>query len=74
MQRNRWNRENSSISPGALVIIKEDKTPPLTWRLGRVEKIHPGTDGIARVATIRVGKGTMQRPMVKLCPLPNQQQ
>lgn len=75
MQRYKWNKtEISSLQPGALVLIKEDNLPPLKWRLGRIEIIHPGSDGVARVATLRVGKGSLQRPMVKLCPLPNQQQ
>lgn len=74
IQRNKWNKHNSLTVPGTLVLIKEDTVSPLNWRLGRIVKLHPGKDGIFRVATIRVGKGITQRPLVKLCPLPNQEQ
>ncbi|KAK9720753.1 methyltransferase (DUF5641) [Popillia japonica] len=36
-----------------LVLIKNDTVPPLQWKLGRICQLHPGTDGIARVASVR---------------------
>lgn len=71
-QRNKWTNDGKTLSPGTLVLIKNENTPPLQWRLGRVEKTHPGTDGISRVATLRVAQGLLQRPFTKLCPLPTQ--
>lgn len=70
-QRTKWlNSEFPVISPGTLVLIKNNLTAPLKWHLGRIEKIHPGKDGVCRVATLRTSHGLMQRPLVKLCPLP----
>jgi len=33
------------ISVGDLVIVNNENLPPMTWRLGRVEETHPGSDG-----------------------------
>lgn len=71
-QRNKWNNPEKIIEPGTLVLIKNDLLPPLQWRIGRIEKIHPGSDGISRVATLKTTQGSLQRPLIKLCPLPSQ--
>jgi len=53
-----------------MVIIRDENLPPLQWRLGRVQKIHPGSDSIVRVVTVKTSLGNMKRPVVKLCLLP----
>lgn len=70
-QRSKWFEADSrQVSEGLLVLIKDDQAPPLKWRLGRIIQLHPGPDGISRVATVKTTNGTVQRPLVKLCPLP----
>lgn len=71
-QRNKWTEPEKSIGPGTVVLIKSELLPPLQWRIGRVVKCHPDTDGISRVATLKTSQGLLQRPFVKLCPLPSQ--
>jgi len=66
-QRNKWQTQDASIHVGQMVILKEDNSPPLSWQLGRIQEVHPGNDGIARVATIRTIKGTYKR--LRLCLL-----
>ncbi|XP_062714255.1 uncharacterized protein LOC134291019 [Aedes albopictus] len=34
--RTKWTRKRDNISVGTLVLLKEDKLPPLRWKLGRV--------------------------------------
>ena len=34
----------------------------------RVLEVYPGPDGRVRVAKIQVGRGTLVRPVIKLCP------
>ncbi|KAJ8955234.1 hypothetical protein NQ318_000260 [Aromia moschata] len=51
-------------------LVKEDNQPPVMWKLGRVEAIHPGKDGIAKVATLRTSGGIIKRSFAKICPLP----
>lgn len=70
-QRSKWRVSNSEpLAVGQMVIIREDNLPPLRWLLGRVEKIYPGSDGIARAASVKTAKSTFDRPANKLCILP----
>lgn len=70
-QRVKWKIHHSDLTNDALVLIKEDNLPPLKWKLGRVIKLHPGADGINRVATVRTSTGIIKRAFSKLCPLPS---
>ena len=70
--REKWNTPQSLLSVGTLVVIKDSNSPPLKWPLGRVERLYPGPDTIVRVAQVRTSKGLLDRPLVKLCPLPDQ--
>ena len=46
------------ISIGDMVIIKNDRTNRNFWRLGRVEDLIPGDDGVVRAAKVRVSNET----------------
>lgn len=69
-QRSKWHTTKFSVAIGTMVLIKNELSPPLNWPLGRITELHPGADGIVRVATVRTTKGIFKRPLVKLCPLP----
>ena len=69
--RSKWNIPSVPIREGTVVIIVTDNAPPFSWPLAIVESIHP-SDGVIRVVTLRTSKGRLVRPVVKLCPLPNQ--
>lgn len=70
-QRHKWSQDNEMPSVGTLVLIKEDCMPPLRWKLGRITALHPGKDGIPRVATLKTAtNAALKRPLLKLCPLP----
>ncbi|XP_041968453.1 uncharacterized protein LOC121735983 [Aricia agestis] len=68
-QRRKWKENHGSLKVGDLVLIHEDFVPPLGWRLGRVTRLFPGVDGISRVADIATTRGIVRRPLVRLCPL-----
>jgi len=55
-----------------MVILMEDNLPPLSWSMGRIQEIHPGNDGVVRVATVRTAKGIYKRPITRLCLLPTE--
>nr|CAH7716533.1 unnamed protein product [Callosobruchus chinensis] len=57
------------VSP-CIITAKDDNLPPTRWRLGRVEKLILGKDGIARVASLRTSDGIICRALARLCPLP----
>ncbi|XP_058122845.1 uncharacterized protein LOC131293800 [Anopheles ziemanni] len=52
--RSKWTKDGTTtVTPGTLVIIKEDNVPSSCWPLARVTEEHPGKDGKARVFTLR---------------------
>ncbi len=69
-QRPKWLKPSPELQVGQLVIIKDERLPPLVWKLGRVIAVHPGADDHVRVATLKTADGELKRPIVKLCVLP----
>ncbi|XP_048483598.1 uncharacterized protein LOC125489949 [Plutella xylostella] len=72
-QRTKWKTRATDLLLDDLVLIKEDAAPPLCWRLGRVDKLYPGSDGVPRVADVRTTHGTVRRALNRLCILPTPQ-
>ncbi|XP_062711250.1 uncharacterized protein LOC134289447 [Aedes albopictus] len=84
----RWRREYLSqlqarskhwqpavdVQVGRLVVVVESNQPPTQWKMGRIQELHPGEDGVTRVVTVRTSTGSLKRPLVKLCLLPMQDQ
>ncbi|GJQ79320.1 hypothetical protein Trydic_g16187 [Trypoxylus dichotomus] len=69
-QRTKWTRRNDNITIGSLVLLKDDNAPPLQWQWGRVIDVHPGSDSVVRVMSVRTNKGVTKRSVMKVCPLP----
>ncbi|XP_030767504.1 uncharacterized protein LOC115891219 [Sitophilus oryzae] len=69
-ERHKWTEPTPEIKLNSLVLIKHETESPLSWELGRVIKLHPGKDNIVRVVTLKTAHGILQRPVVKICPLP----
>ncbi|KAJ8969981.1 hypothetical protein NQ317_007028 [Molorchus minor] len=70
--RLKWNTSSNPIKAGTLVVVIQENIPPLQWPLAVIQTLHPGNDGIARVASIKTKNGAYIRPVAKLCPLPTQ--
>lgn len=60
--------EKDEVKVGDMVLVVEE-TAPGTWRLGRVQQVHPGRDNHVRVVTIKTSSGVYDRPIQKLVPL-----
>ncbi|XP_022824611.1 uncharacterized protein LOC111355114 [Spodoptera litura] len=69
-ERTKWQRSSGELKEGTLVVIKDKGLPPLLWLLGRITRVLPGRDGIARVADIRTRRGVIRRAFNTICPLP----
>nr|CAI5865091.1 unnamed protein product [Callosobruchus analis] len=69
-QRRKWKMPNGDITIGQLVLIRDDHLPPMKWRLGRVDSMIVGSDGLSRVARIKTAEGIFSRAINRLCPLP----
>lgn len=52
------------------MLIKNDHLPPFKWRLGRISAVHPCSDGVVRVASVKTADGELKRAVVNLAPLP----
>lgn len=66
INRPKWLTENRNIQIGDLVVLREDDTPPLKWKLARVQEVIRGTDNLVRSAIIRTSRGVYKRPVAKL--------
>lgn len=55
-----------------MVVVKGENMPPTHWKMGRITKVTPGSDGLIRVAEIQTDTGIMKRPLSKICQLPVQ--
>ncbi len=63
-----------NIAIGDIVIVQDTSTLPTKWPFARVIAVHPGSDEIVRVVTVKKSKGTYKRPISKvavLIPLDN---
>ena len=67
--RSKWRKPGHDLQPGDLVLIKDEALRNRDWPLARVEKIHPGEDGIVRAATLRCRDCLYNRPACRLVPL-----
>ncbi|XP_075170473.1 uncharacterized protein LOC142242836 [Haematobia irritans] len=65
-KRYKWKFPQRDIEVGDLVVIRDEQLPPTSWKLGRVDDVHPGSDGRVRVADVRTANGVVRRPVVKL--------
>lgn len=65
-RRVKWKTQREQPKIGDLILLRHETTPPSRWPLGRIIDVHPGKDGLVRVATVRTATTTLQRPTVKL--------
>ncbi|XP_011858760.1 PREDICTED: uncharacterized protein LOC105556288 [Vollenhovia emeryi] len=68
--RTKWKEVQAIVREGTMVVLREQGTPPLNWRLGRITEVHPGKDGLVRVVEVKTTTGIYQRPLSKICILP----
>lgn len=62
----------TNIAHNMVVLVREDNLPPTQWLLGKIVDLRPGLDGVVRVVSIKTKNGIFQRPTVKICILPIQ--
>ena len=63
-----------SLRVGEIVTIYDDSHPRGMWRLGRIETLIPGTDGIVRGVTVKVTSrsghpSVIRRPIQHIYPM-----
>ena len=70
-ERHNLNCKSQSSVPkvNEVVLIRGDQPNRGKWKIGIVESLIVGTDGVTRAATLRCGKSTLQRAVQQLYPL-----
>lgn len=71
--RKKWNKPNVPLAIGDVVLIKGMALSPLNWPIGRIVDLREGSDGIVRVAGLKVGNGHLVRPITSLIKFPFEQ-
>ncbi|GFT06015.1 integrase catalytic domain-containing protein [Trichonephila clavipes] len=67
--RKQWQDTQPNLKEDDIVLIKEEG-PPGTWPMARVLQVHPGNDGLVRVATVKTQNSVLKQPVHKLHKLP----
>ena len=71
--RERHNKCGGEQTPhpsvGEVVIIQDESRDRNTWKLGIIEELIVGRDGIVRGAKLRAGRGILERAVQQLYPL-----
>ena len=62
-------KQKPIINIGDVVLIEVEGAKRNKWRLGRIEEIVTGKDGVIRGANVKTSKGKLSRPLQKLYPL-----
>ena len=52
-----------------MVLVIDPDAPRRDWKLGRIEAVHPGKDGLVRVVDVRTKGGVKRRPISRISPL-----
>ena len=63
---NKWHHPSRNITVGDIVILKEDSLVPTKWPLAKIIEVHPGKDGLVRIATVKTATGMYKRPVSKI--------
>ena len=61
--------QTTPLAKGEVVVIKDEERNRNKWKIGIVEDLISGRDGIVRAAKLRAGKGTLERAVQHLHPL-----
>lgn len=69
-QRKKWKSSQPNVEIGMVVLVKDDHVPPLNWRLGVIKETFPGSDGLTRVVSVKIGDSVTKRSISKIIVLP----
>ncbi|XP_008188328.1 uncharacterized protein LOC103310788 [Acyrthosiphon pisum] len=70
--RSKWTTEAPNVKVNDMVVVIDNQSPPLAWRLGRILEVLPGNDGVVRVVRLLTSHGQIIRPVAKVVVLPTQ--
>ena len=65
----KWLQPLKNLTVGDVVLVIDPDAPRLDWKLGRIEAVHSGKDGLVRVVDVRSKGVVKRRPIFRLSPL-----
>ena len=68
-QRQKWFYPERNLKVGDIVLIIDSSAPRNSWAMGKVEKVHEGSQGFVRSVTVKTKTSMLVRPVSKLCLL-----
>ena len=70
---NKWRFPSRNAAVGDVVLLQETGNTPTKWPIARVIAVHPGSDELVRVVTVKTPQGVYKRPVSKVAVLlPNE--
>jgi Family of unknown function (DUF5641) len=68
VNRSKWHKRDRNLTVGDLVVVAGPGLPRNLWPIGVIQKVLPGSDGVMRTVDIRMARGVLRWPAVKVCP------
>ena len=68
-ERRKWQRPESNIQTGDIVIVVDDAEPRCSWPMGLIVATYPGADGLVRKVRVKVRGQEYDRPVHRLISL-----
>ena len=68
--RQKWSEEKQNLEEGDIVVEMDPNLPKGAWRMLRVTRVYPGTDGLVRRVEVTNSAGrTYERGISRLIPI-----
>ena len=71
--RQKWFQRLTNLRVGDLVLVIDPDAPRWDWKLGRIEAVHPGKDGLVPVVDVRTRGVVEQRPISRISLLESEE-
>ena len=68
-KRNKWQTPKKNLKGGDPVFMVDEEQPHGSWAMGLVQKTNCSSDGYVRSCEISTSRGTVTRPITKVCLL-----
>ena len=61
--RKKWFSPKKNLKVGEVVVVIDADMARRDWKVGRIEQVYPGNDGLVRVVDVKVRGRTLRRPI-----------
>lgn len=70
LPRSKWNREQTPLQVGDLVLVVDPGAPRNVWLKAVVQQVFPGKDGRIRLVEVRTKSGVLRRSAARVARIP----